>query len=193
MLASAPPRSLPIALALAGVWAMLAASGVLETLERLTAQARYAMRPAPGFSAPVTIVAIDERALQHYGQMPWDRRIFARMLERLRAERLADILQLTTEPRGLANEMFSRVLYEQGSRYARPEDGSASSVRTIGRAEVESFYAARFQPSVSTLIVVGDVSVDEGVELARAMFGGWKGSASESPPVKAAPRSRRCA
>lgn len=128
-----------------------------------------------------------KEAAELFGEVVLEPAFPERELERLRAERLADILQLTTEPRGLANEMFSRILYEPASRYARPEDGSASSVRTLGREEVESFYAARYQPTVSTLIVVGDVSVDDGVQLARTMFGGWKGSASESPPVKAAP------
>lgn len=79
-------RTLPLALGIAGFWAVVAASGALEPLERLTVQARYALRPAPGFQAPVTVVAIDERSLAAYGQMPWDRRVFARLLDRLKAE-----------------------------------------------------------------------------------------------------------
>jgi signal transduction histidine kinase len=82
-------RTLPVALGIAGCWTLLAIAGGLETLERLTVQARYAMRPAPGFHAPVTIVAIDERALERYGQMPWDRRVFARLLDRFKAEHAA--------------------------------------------------------------------------------------------------------
>ena len=128
-----------------------------------------------------------EEAMQLFGEVILDPSFPERELERLKAERLADILQLTAEPRGLANEMFSRVLYEQSSRYARPEDGSASTVRSIGRSEVESFYRARYQPSVSTLIVVGDVSVEDGVQLARKVLGEWKGSASESASVTTAP------
>lgn len=79
-------RTLALALGFAGVWTLLTLSGALETLERLTGQARYALRPAPGFTAPVTIVAIDERALERYGQMPWDRRRFAELLDRLGAQ-----------------------------------------------------------------------------------------------------------
>jgi CHASE2 domain-containing sensor protein/anti-sigma regulatory factor (Ser/Thr protein kinase) len=78
-------RSLLLALGLACGWALLAASGALEALERLTVQARYAVRPAPGYQAPVTVVAIDERSLARYGQMPWDRHLFARLLDRLHA------------------------------------------------------------------------------------------------------------
>ena len=48
----------------------------------------------------------------------------SRELERLRAERMAELLQLRTEPRGLADEMMSRFVYAPESRYARPEGGT---------------------------------------------------------------------
>lgn len=89
------PQSFPhlkhwrMAVGLACVWGALASFGALEALERLTLQARYALRPAPGYQTPVTIVAIDERSLQHFGQMPWDRRIFARIVDRLKEEHVA--------------------------------------------------------------------------------------------------------
>ena len=68
-----------------------------------------------------------------------------RDLERLRGERLAELLQLEAEPRELADEMFSRVLYESASRYAEPEDGSAASVRAISRDDVVAFHRARYR------------------------------------------------
>ena len=52
----------------------------------------------------------------------------AREVERLKAERLAELLQLRTEPRGLADELFSRFLYSPSSRYARPDGGDEQSV-----------------------------------------------------------------
>jgi predicted Zn-dependent peptidase len=162
-------------------------SDVTELFERLGASIGAG---ADWDVATVAMTALSprlEEAMQLFGEVILDPSFPERELERLRAERLSDILQLTAEPRGLANEMFSRVLYEQGSRYARPEDGSASTVRSLGRADVESFYRARYQPSVSTLIIVGDVGVDDGVRLARKVLGDWKGSASESAPVSAAP------
>ena len=39
-----------------------------------------------------------------------------REVERLKAERMAELLKLRAEPRGLADELFTRVLYERGSR-----------------------------------------------------------------------------
>ena len=58
-----------------------------------------------------------------------------REVGRLRAERLAELLALKTEPRGLADEMFDRFTYAPSARYARPEGGSEASVSALGRAE----------------------------------------------------------
>src|SRR5207344_1331689 len=54
-----------------------------------------------------------------------------REVERLKSERLAEILQLRAEPRGLADEIYGQALYAKGSRYARPERGSAGSVAQL--------------------------------------------------------------
>jgi zinc protease len=128
-----------------------------------------------------------EEALALFGEVLLDPAFPEREVERLKAERLSDLLLLSAEPRGLAGEMFSHILYEPASRYSRPEDGSASTVRSLARADVESFYRARYQPSVSTLVIAGDVSVEGGLELARRVLGEWKGSASEPAPIAATP------
>jgi len=52
-------------------------------------------------------------------------------IERLKAERLAERMQILDEPRGLADESFSRFLYAPGARYAAP----MSSLRSTHRAK----------------------------------------------------------
>lgn len=115
-----------------------------------------------------------------------------REVERLRAERLAERLQLRAEPRGLADEMFSRFLYAPTSRFALPESGTESSVQGIMRGDVQRFYETRYQPGTVTLIVAGDVSEDEGVRLAASAFGAWKGTSSSvvTPSFEAARQTR---
>jgi zinc protease len=103
-----------------------------------------------------------------------------REIARLRAERLADLLQMRTEPRGLADEMFARFVYDPLSRYARPEDGGPETVGALTRDDVWGFYQGRYRPGQSTLVLVGDVSVTEGVELAQRTLGAWRGTAERS-------------
>jgi zinc protease len=98
-----------------------------------------------------------------------------REIERIKAERLADLLQLRTEPRGLADEMFARFVYVPESRYARPDGGDAESVGALTRDEIVASYRARYRPQGSTLIVVGDVTVERAVQLVNDAFGGWRG------------------
>lgn len=110
-----------------------------------------------------------------------------REVERLKAERLAKLLKLRAEPRGLGDEMFTRVLYEDASRYARPEGGTEASVSAITRDDVRAFYERRYRPGAVTLIIAGDVGADEAMALAQATFGDWKGTADGEPRTSDAP------
>lgn len=78
-------RALQASLGLAAAWTLAASLGAFEPLERLTVRARYLVRPLPGFTAPVTVVAIDERSLAAHGKMPWPRETFAALVDRVRA------------------------------------------------------------------------------------------------------------
>jgi zinc protease len=116
-----------------------------------------------------------------------------RDIERLKAERLAELMQLQAEPRGLADEMFSRLVYAAGSRYALPDGGTTESVSGLTRDDVAALYAARFRPAATTIVIAGDVSVDAAVRLTNAALGSWSGEAPD--PVVAtdgpAHRTRR--
>jgi zinc protease len=111
----------------------------------------------------------------------------AREVERLKAERIADIMQLRTEPRGLADEAFDRFLYA-GSRYASPAGGSEAEVRAIGRDDVVAFYGQRYSPGGLTIVAAGDTDADAMAALAERVIGGWRGD-----PVHYLPAGDRAA
>ncbi len=102
---------------------------------------------------------------------------------RLKSERLAELLQLRAEPRGLADEMLGRFLYAANVRYARPEGGSESSVAALTREDVVAFYQARYRPAAVTLVVVGDVTLADVQGMAEAALGGWRGGSDPGRPV----------
>ena len=112
-----------------------------------------------------------------------------REVERLRAERLAEILQQRAEPRGLADEMLDRFVYAEESRYAKPEGGSATSVQGLARGDLERFYVARYAPAATTIVVAGDVSADDAERLVAEAFGQWTGP--RPPRVAAVDRAAR--
>jgi zinc protease len=115
-----------------------------------------------------------------------------REVERAKAERLAEILQLETEPRGLADEKFSEFLYTQESRYSKPDEGSTESVSALSRKDVEEFYGSRYRAGSTTVIMTGDVSTDEARALITRAFERWSlGSAPNRPLITAARTTRK--
>lgn len=115
--------------------------------------------------------------------------------QRLRTERLADLLQQRSEPRSLADEAFAQAIYAPGARYAMPDGGSERSVRALTLEQLRAFYADRYSPAVTTVVLVGDVSVDDGVAMVTRVLGEWRGVAPTAPAapdlVLAAPRGIR--
>lgn len=106
---------------------------------------------------------------------------------RLREERLAELLQQRTEPRGLADDMFARFCFSAASRYARSEGGDEETVARLTRDDVVAHHARYIVPSRSRLIVVGDVDVPAVMQLAESTLGAWHGVASASPTLDIAP------
>lgn len=146
-------------------------------------------------SAAVGLTALTEHldaAVRLLGEVLRTPSFAAREVERLKEERLAELLQLRAEPRGLADELFTRILYERGSRYALPEGGVEESVSAITRADIVAFYERHYRPAGVTLILAGDITADAAAQLADATFGDWHGDAV--PPTvtsdKAAWRKR---
>jgi len=95
-------------------------------------------------------------------------------IERLKAEHLAERIQLLDEPRGLAEESFSRFIYAPESRYAEPMSGSTSSISAITRDDVEAFYRSTYAPSATTVILAGDITSEDALALVESALGSWK-------------------
>jgi zinc protease len=100
-----------------------------------------------------------------------------REVERLKQERLAELLQQQAEPRGLADDMFGRFAYAADSRYALPDGGTEASVAALNAGTTRGLYGRRYSPSSTTVIVVGDTTVDAARAMLEDAFGTWTGPA----------------
>ncbi len=98
--------------------------------------------------------------------------------ERLKGERLADILQARADPGRLADEMFLRTLYAEGIPYGRISAGSPESVEPLTVDDVRAFHAAAWGSGTANLIIAGGFDVDRGMAAAEAAFGSWGGRGS---------------
>jgi zinc protease len=104
-------------------------------------------------------------------------------IERLKGERIAEIMQVDSEPRELADEKFDEYIYEEASRFRLPLGGTRATVTSLTRDDVVAFHSARYQPSVTTIIIVGDVTADAAERMVDEALHGWTG---ERPPQVAA-------
>jgi predicted Zn-dependent peptidase len=112
-----------------------------------------------------------------------------REVERLKAERLAEILQLESEPRGLADEKFSEFLYAPESRYSRPDEGSTESVSALSREDVHQFYRSNYRSGATTVIVAGDVTPEQARTMVMGAFQRWPAGSVQKPQLTTAARS----
>lgn len=96
-------------------------------------------------------------------------------VERLRDERLTDLLQVKSDPRRRADQAFGAAVYAAGSPYSRPAGGTMDTVKGLAPAELRSVHGRACLPAHGALVVAGDVdpaAVDRAVD---AMFGSWRG------------------
>ena len=98
----------------------------------------------------------------------------AKELERMRKERLTQILQIKDRGPQIADLAFSSILYGENHPYGRWQMGTESSVKSVTRADLQHFYSTHYRPNNATLIVVGDVTPDDVEARMNKLFGAWK-------------------
>jgi zinc protease len=93
-------------------------------------------------------------------------------IERQRQQALSALSVAKDDPAYVADAVFERLVFA-GTPYDHPPDGVPQSVGKITAADVRSFYSRNYRPENSLLIVIGDISADEGFRLASKYFSTW--------------------
>jgi zinc protease len=99
----------------------------------------------------------------------------AREIDRLRDERLNDLLQARADPRRRAERAFSEAVYAPESPYSRPPAGSEETVSGLNRDVVAARYAQLLDPASATLVVAGDLEGIRVADIAAEHFARWDG------------------
>jgi zinc protease len=94
-------------------------------------------------------------------------------IERLRDERLNDLLQAQADPRRRADEAFAATIYESAAPYHRPAAGTRETVGELTPGRLRAAYERGLDPARSALIVGGDLTGIDVRELAERLLGGW--------------------
>jgi len=104
-------------------------------------------------------------------------------VERLRDERLNDLLQAQADPRRRVEEAFVGTIYASESPYHRPSGGTRETVEGLTSAHLRGVYEHMRHPLRATLIVGGDLGGQDVVGLAERLFGTWDGSGASGAAV----------
>jgi zinc protease len=92
--------------------------------------------------------------------------------ERLKAQSVAGVASQKQDPASEARRLMPKLLFGAGNAYGQMV--TESSLNSIQRSDVASFYRRWFHPNNATLIVAGDTSLAEIRPLIESAFAGWK-------------------
>ena len=147
------------------------AVALTEAAERLGAS----LRAEAGWDA--TVVGVDvpaERlgpALELLAELVREPAFPEREVERLRDQRLNDLLQARVDPARRAEEAFIETIYTAGSPYARVAGGRRETVETLDAGILRRAYGRPGDPDRVALIVGGDLAGIDVAALVEPLFG----------------------
>jgi len=110
-------------------------------------------------------------------------------LDRLIKEQLVSIQKEKSQPTGIALRILPKYLYGDKNAYGAPFTGSGfeSTVKGITRDQLVKFYQSWIKPNNATLVVVGDITLDELKPKLEKLLKSWK---SGSVPKKSIPEEK---
>lgn len=115
----------------------------------------------------------------------WDSAEFA--IARTRAKNY--ILQSEAQPRSVAMQTFSRLIYGPDHIFGFDTRGTSESVEKITIEDLKSYYDRNFSPALAKILVAGSMSKEEVLEALKTIETGWKAKevAMNSYPSPAIP------
>ncbi|HEX7171330.1 MAG TPA: pitrilysin family protein [Candidatus Limnocylindria bacterium] len=117
-----------------------------------------------------------EAGLELLAEMVTDPRLDGGEFDRLKAERLNDILQARAEPGRLADERFLGEVFADGVPYGRLSAGRPETVEPLTIESVRAFHASRYAPGVADVIVAGAFDPDDALAAVERHLGSWAGT-----------------
>lgn len=102
-------------------------------------------------------------------------------IERQRQQALSTLQVSRNDPDYVANVVFDRLVYGFHP-YGLPNTGTAESIATVTRQDLQEYHRRYFVPNNMILAIVGDVTGGEAFAAAERVFGKWP--RGEVPPMK---------
>lgn len=112
-------------------------------------------------------------------------------VERLRAQRLNDLLQAAADPGRRVERAFTETLYAPGAAYRRPLGGDEVTVPRLDQEALMRRHRTLLRPERATLIMAGDLEGLDILGLAERHLGAWPQPDEPREDVETAPGAGR--
>lgn len=113
---------------------------------------------------------------------------------RLRSEAIAAYRQRLSRAEGIASDLFYVAAFDASAPFSRPPQGTPATIGALTRDDVVAWHRAMYAPASTTVLIAGDITVDEARSVVQRAFGGWRAAASTlalvTNPRRAAPATR---
>jgi zinc protease len=100
-------------------------------------------------------------------------------LERLRGQVLTELKEMDDNTRVVCERTWRELAYPSTHPFHRLTVGNAATVGAVTRDDLSAFHTAWYGPNQTTLIVVGDVGLDDAMQLVDRNLGDWPGARVE--------------
>ena len=117
-----------------------------------------------------------EEGLALLAEMIRTPRLDPKEFDRLKAERLNDILQARADPGRLADESFLREVFADGIPYGRPSAGTPETVEPLSVDDASAFHATHYAPDVADVVIAGAIDPDAALAAVERHLGDWEGT-----------------
>ena len=96
-------------------------------------------------------------------------------IDRAKNQTLDGLRVMLEDPGALARFVTDRVVFG-ASEYGHSIGGTIETVKAIQRDDLVKLYQTYYRPENATLILAGDITLEQGQKYAQDFFGDWKGS-----------------
>lgn len=111
-------------------------------------------------------------------------RFDAKEWDRVKRLHLEELKQQDDQPAVVAGRVASRTLFGDAHPYAWPSVGTPATVEKLSLDDIKQAWSKWMQPQMSTLLIAGDVTVDEAKSVLEKSLGGWRGGSSRAEAGK---------
>lgn len=102
-------------------------------------------------------------------------------IQRARKQAIDDLHLELSQPTGLAELAAARGVFGAGA-YGHSRSGTPVSLARIGRSDVQQLHQRLYRPDNAILVLAGDITPAQALQLAQASFGRWQKPATPLPP-----------